>query len=159
MWKKRLRKIYAHLFQWLTLTFVDTNMKNCRHWNLKGILASDGLCDNPGMLTFFPMLSPVMTLASRTYMPILVTTNLVPLHKPAVGSRFLINIIGTSTFNLILWFGIPVAVIVFKNSGVYTSSDLLTIELLERGESQLQQGLKTWHTHWFPQVLHFWELI
>jgi len=125
---------------WLLLIVIakHIDMGNCLRWNWKGTLVSDGESDSLVMYTLSPMLLPVITLASRTYLPILVITNLVPFHRPAVWSKFLNNITRTPTFNFILWFGRPDALIVFRNSGVLTSSDQFPTKGLLNGESQLK---------------------
>jgi len=80
----------------------QTDIGNCLRWNLNGILVSDGASVSLGIYTLSPMLLPVITFPSRTYLPILVIINLVPLHRPADWSRFLNNMTGTLTFNLVL---------------------------------------------------------
>jgi hypothetical protein len=77
--------------------------------------------DNLSIKTFSPILLPEITFPSRTNHPILVTINLVPLHNPNFWSIFPNYMTGTPTFNLCLWFGIPDALIVFRNLGVWTS--------------------------------------
>lgn len=115
---------------WLLLMVIakQTDIGNCRRWNLKGILVSDGSNESLGIKTFSPILLPVITFPSSTYLPIFVIINLVPLQRPVVGSKFLISITGTPTFNRILWSGSPKALIVFKNSGVWMSSGLFIID-------------------------------
>jgi len=111
-------------YPWLLLIVIanDTVKRNCFRWNLRGILTSEGDRDSLDTKTWSLTLLPEMTLPSMTYIPILVITNLVPLHNPYRVSIFLNNIIDTPTFNLNLWLGSPEAVMVLRNSGVWTSS-------------------------------------
>ena len=69
---------------WLLLIVIanDTVKGNCLRWNLKRIQTSEGDRDSLDTKTWLPTLLPEMTLPSMRYLPILVITNLVPLHNP-----------------------------------------------------------------------------
>jgi len=62
---------------------------------LEGNSGVEGCNDSLGTYTLSPMLLPEITLPSKTYLPILVIIKCVPLHKPAVMSKFLSSITGT----------------------------------------------------------------
>jgi len=131
-------------YPWLLLMVManKTNNKNCRRWKLKRMLLSDGINDNHGMKTLWPICLPDITCASGTYAPIFVMTSRVPLHSPNVWSIFLKSITETPTFNFSLWFRSLEAKMVFRNSdvctSVCTSAGPLIVVLVLYAESQLK---------------------
>jgi len=91
-------------YPWLLLMVIakHTDMGNCLHWNLKGIMVSDSVRHSLGMYTFLQCCTPFYLLSLwlqvYIYLPIFVIINLVPLHRPEAWSKFLSNITWTPTY-------------------------------------------------------------
>ena len=71
---------------------------------------------NRGMNAGSPAWTPVRILPSMTLDLRAVTINLVPLHRPAGGSRLRRSILGQPILSVIEWTGIPDILMVFRYS-------------------------------------------
>ena len=111
-----IRHIFLKVCTWDLIVSQNVSLRgNCLRYYLNGILLSYGIKGSRGLKNV-KLLSESMAFASIIFRCNLIAINLVPLHCPWDGAKFLNNIMIHSIFKFNLCWGVLVGVGEFKNS-------------------------------------------